>query len=186
MDSQDQPNNPYANPFAAKDVVADYVPGPLPQQNGMISHVMVIGILQIVLGCLELFMGAVLIFYAVFFTAILPNMKNQSPPPPPEMMFWMSIGFGVGGVIVAIFSLLRILSGITSFRFRGRTLMITSLIGGMITSLTCYCAPFSIGLGVYGLIVMMHPGVIKAYEMGTSGMAASEIKTRFARAQFGL
>jgi hypothetical protein len=147
---------------------------------------MVVGILQIVFGAMELLMGGLLLFYAVLFTFVMPNMKNPGGElPPPEAMFWISIGLSIGGLVVVCFSILRIASGIYSFWFKKRTLMLVSLIGGMVTLFTCYCAPFSLGVGIYGLIVMLDPAVRQAYRLSAEGVPAEEIKARFARARFG-
>lgn len=183
MDSSNLPINPYAS----TEVVANPVSSPMPHENRMVGHLMAVGILQIVFGCLELIMGMFLAFYAVFFSVFLPNMKPPGQPPmDPNVIFGLSVGFGIGGVLVIGFSILRIASGIGSFWFRGRVWMLASLIGGMVTALTCYCAPFSIGIGVYGLIVVLSPAVRKAYEMRAAGIMPNDIKAQFARAQFGL
>ena len=175
------------NPYAPTEVIANSVSSPMPHEKRMVGHLMAVGILQIVFGCLELLVGIVLGFYAVLFSTILPNMKQPGQPPmDPAVAFWLVVGCGIGGAVVTCFSLLRIGSGIGSFWFRGRTWMLVSLIGGMITSLTCYCAPFAIGVGVYGLIVVLSPAVRKAYEMRAAGLSPNDIKAQFARAQFGL
>ena len=183
MDSSNFPNNPYA----PKEVIANPVSGPMPHENRMVGHLMAVGILQIVFGCLELLMGLLLGFYAVLFSTVLPNMNQPGQAPmDPQVGFWVAVGCGIGAALVTGFALLRIGSGIGSFWFRGRVWMLVSLIGGMITALTCYCAPFSIGVGVYGIIVLLSPAVRRAYEMRAAGMSPDDIKAQFARAQFGL
>lgn len=193
MNFPDQPVNPFsdqsANPYAAATIQSTNNPNglPMPTGGGLVNHVMVVGILQIVFGVMELVMGALLIFYAFVFSMILPNMKNGgAAPPPPEMIFWMSLGCGVGGGVVLLFSFLRIWSGINCFWFKNRTLTLISLIGGLVTSLTCYCAPFSIGIGVYGMIVMFDFAVKQAYQLSAEGVSAEEIRGRFARARYGM
>ena len=193
MNSPDQPVNPFSdhapNPYAATTAQVTNDPNglPMPTSGGLVNHVMVVGILQIVFGVMELVMGVFLIFYSFLFSMILPNMKNGgAAPPPPEMIFWFSLGFGIGGGIVILFSLLRILSGIYCFWFKNRTLTLISLIGGLVTSLTCYCSPFSIGIGVYGMVVMFDFAVKQAYQLSAEGVSAEEIRARFARARYGL
>lgn len=181
MNFPEQPENPYA----ATAPQVPYDPNALPSSSGLVNQVMVVGILQIVFGAMELLMGGLLLFYAGFFAFIMPNMKNPGGAPPPEAMFWMSIGFAIGGIVVFCFSILRITSGIYSFWFKKRTLMLVSLLGGMVTLFTCYCLPFSLGVGIYGLIVMLDPAVRQAYRLSAEGVPAEEIKARFARARFG-
>lgn len=152
---------------------------------GMVGHMQVISILQIVFGVLELFMGALLIFYGFFFSFMANSIESGASPPPPEMMIFIGIGCGIMGALVFLFSILRIVSGVRSFRFIGRTMMMISLIGGMVTAFTCYCAPFSVGLGIYGLIVMLNPSVIQAFKMARDGMPPEQIRAHFARARYG-
>ncbi len=181
MNFPEQPENPYAAtaPQAAFDANG------LPSSSGMVSQVMVVGILQIVFGAMELLMGGLLLFYAVLFAFVMPNMEKGSDVPPPEVLFWGSIGLAVAGTVVFCFSILRIVTGIYSFWFKQRTMMLVSLIGGMITVFTCYCSLFSLGVGIYGLIVMLDPAVRQAYRLSAEGVPAEEIKARFARARFG-
>jgi hypothetical protein len=183
MNFPEQPENPYA---AATQPVA-FDPNALPVSSGMVNQVTVVGILQIVVGAMELLMGAFLLFYAGIFGFVMPNIDdNNADLPPPEAMFWISIGLAVGGLIVSVFAVLRIVTGINSFWFKQRTMMLVSLIGGMVTVLTCYCSLFSVGVGIYGLIVMLDPAVKMAYQMSAEGVPAEEIKARFARARFGI
>ena len=165
---------PPENPYAATVPQISHDPTALPIGSGLVNQVMVVGILQIVIGVMELLMGGLLLFYAVFFSFIMPNMENQGGNvPPPEAMLWLSIGCGVGGVIVLAVSILRIVAGIYSFWFKQRTLMLASLIGGMVTILTCYCSLFSLGIGIYGLIVMIDPAVRLAYRLSADGVPAA-------------
>ena len=159
----------------------------MPHSGGMVNNVIIVGILQIVFGFLEMLMGGVLVFEAFVFSVILPGFKNGSaPPPPPEMIFWASLGFGIVGAVVLLFSVLRIVTGILCFWFKNRTLLLVSLIGGLVTALTCYCSPFSIGIGVYGLVVMFDSSVKQAYQLAAEGVSAEDIRGRFARARYGL
>ncbi len=183
MSSPELPDNPYA----ASQSPPATDPNSIPVGGGLVNQVMVVGILQIVLGALELMMACGLIFYAILFGFVMPNMENTNNEElPPEAMFWIAIGCAIGGGIVLVFSVLRITSGVYSFWFKQRTMMMVSLIGGMVTVLTCYCSLFSIGVGIYGLIVMLDPAVKQAYLMAAGGMKAEEIKARFARARYGL
>ena len=79
-----------------------------------------------------------------------------------------------------IAGLLRLYAGIQNFRFRGRTLGIISFSVGLFSMLGCYCAPTSIGVFVYGLIVYLNPAVKAAFEMGEQGMNGDQILASFA------
>lgn len=174
----------FANPYAPlTDLQGSLAPVPGSNDVGMVNQVTIVGILQIVMGCMELFLGALLVFYAFLFSFVMPNQPGAQAPPP-QVMFWVSVGLAIVAAVVLFLATLRIIAGIYSFWFRGRIIMFISLIAGFLTSLTFYCAPFSVGLGIYGLIVMMHPGVRKAYEMAKQGMVAGQIRDEFARARF--
>ena len=187
MSSSEQPEKSFSeNPYAASIPQTSLDPNTAFQSGGLVNQVLVIGILQIVLGVMELMMAGLLIFYAILFGFVMPNMDNpNSEEIPPEAMFWIALGCGVGGAVVLVFALLRIVAGTYSFWFKQRTMMMVSLIGGMITVFTCYCSLFSVGVGIYGLIVMWDPAVRQAYRMAAAGMSADEIKARFARARYG-
>jgi len=45
--------------------------------------------------------------------------------------------------------------------------------------LSCYCAPTSIALFVYGLIVYLNSDVATAFEMAEQGVSPKEIKATF-------
>lgn len=182
MNFPEQPENPYA----ATTPQTTFDPNALPGSSGMVNQVMVVGILQIVFGAMELLMGGLLLFYAGIFAFVMPNIDNAgSEAPPPEVMFWGSIGLAIAGGLVFCVSILRIVTGIYSFWFKQRTLMLVSLISGFITIFTCYCSLFSLGVGIYGLIVMLDPAVKQAYRLSAEGVPAEEVKARFARARFG-
>ena len=191
MNLPDQPVNPFsdqaANPYSATATQAAHRPQSSPVYGGLVNHVVIVGILQIVFGIMEFVMGVFLVFYAFLFSVILPGMSNgPAAPPPPELIFGLSIGFGIGGGVVLLFSILRIITGILCFWFKNRTLTLFSLIGGLVTALTCYCSPFSIGIGVYGMVVMFDGAVRQAYQLSAEGVHAEEIRARFARARYGI
>lgn len=178
---QDMPN-----PYAAQDHAADSSPLPISGSHDgrMVPQVAIIGILQIVQGALELLMGGILITFAYWMDAML-KMQPPGEAPPPEAMTDMARGmYLVLGGLIASLALLRIFSGIASFWFRGRVWTIVSLFAGLLSAFTCYCAPFSIGLCIYGLIVLFNPGVARAYEMASRGRSAAEIKRYFASPEY--
>ena len=70
---------------------------------------------------------------------------------------------------------MHIVAGIRNYKFRGRVFGLVALGGGMITMITCYCAPTAIALGVYGLITFLNPEVNQAFAMAASGKKREEI-----------
>ena len=95
---------------------------------------------------------------------------------PPWVLGVIYLGLGAPILLAGV---LRIFAGVQNFRFRGRTLGIISMIAGMASMLTCYCAPTGIGVLIYGLIVYMNPAVAAAFAMGQQGASGSEILAAF-------
>lgn len=158
------------------------MPGPVPSAGlGMVSQIRVVAILNCVQGGLELLMGALLVTMAF----MVPFIFSMQPPganaggPPPEVQSVMSGTYGVMGGAVLIAGLLRLYAGIQNFRFRGRVLGIISFSVGLFSMLGCYCAPTSIAVFVYGLIVYLNPAVKAAFEMGGQGMNGDQILAAF-------
>lgn len=77
MNFPEQPENPYA----ATVPQTPYDPNAMPGSSGLVNQVMVVGILQIVFGAMELLMGGFLLFYAVFFAVVMPNMPKAGREP---------------------------------------------------------------------------------------------------------
>jgi hypothetical protein len=173
------PDNPYA---VAPPTLENNDREPVLAADGsMVNQVMVIGSLQIVLGALELLMGAGLLIFAFFMSDVFAagGAADDANMPSDNFVFWMQAMYGGIGGVLAFFAAMRIVSGIAAFWFRWRGLMITSLICGLCSALTFYCAPMSIGLAIYGLVVMLNSGVAKAYRLGRQGMPAAEIRRQF-------
>jgi hypothetical protein len=84
----------------------------------------------------------------------------------------------LGGLVLAV-SLLRIYAGFRLFGFRNRVVGISSLTFGLATSLTLYCIPISVGLLIYGLIVLLDKPVAAAFELGTQGYTGDQIMAAF-------
>ena len=190
MSNSPQDQWPQQNPFGEKNPFADnpYAtpavppgagfggPGTPVVNRGMVGHVPVIAILMMVQGGLELAAG--LLFVAMGF--IIPNaMKGEmhGPGAPPEWFFLALYGgMGLGGLFGGF---LHIMAGIRNFKYRGRTLGLVALIGGMLSCSTCYCAPTTIALGVYGLVAYLNPPVVHAFTMGDAGESKPGILAAF-------
>jgi hypothetical protein len=140
----------------------------------------IVAILMMVQGALEAVMGLGLVAMGGFFPVIMRMEAEQqgpgAPPVPAETMSWMMlIIYGGLGLVVLVAAGLHIFAGIRNYKFRGRTLGLVALGGGMVTVMTCYCAPTAIGLGVYGLITYLNPEVAQAFAMGEAGTSREDI-----------
>ena len=181
------------NPYAAQGDHS-HLP-PVVTNNGlaargdfMIVQVIVLAILQIVVGILEMIMAVFLVLYSFLMPMVMAEAAKNNPQAnmPEQFGTYMTIYLAVTGGAMVLFSILRIASGIRLFYFKGRMLTILSLLGGLTGIASCYCSVTSIGLAIYGLIVVFHPAVVYAFQLGSSGWTASQIRDHFAAARLGL
>ncbi len=118
---------------------------------------------MIVLGSLEFLMG---IYYLVIGflmpDAIEAQIRSQRSMGAEEKLFmkqvlwWTFVGMGGGGILGG---LMRLAGGIQVVRFRSHALGIAGNIVGLASISTCYCSPFSLGVSIYGLIILFHSSV---------------------------
>jgi hypothetical protein len=141
----------------------------------MVRHVPIVAILMIIQGALEALMGLGLVAMCAFVPMLIQMEAEQGGPPeaPPT---WLLIGiYGGMGLVALVAAILHIFAGIRNYKFRGRVFGLVALGGGMVTVITCYCAPTAIALGVYGLITYLNPEVNQAFAMAESGKRREEI-----------
>ena len=154
----------------------------------MYNQVPIVAILMIVQGALEFLMGGFLVVMAIIVPPMMEDMMRRQPGGPPPGMPFMPADFatfamaiylamGVAGLLAAP---LRIIAGIRNLLYRGRTLGITAMFVGLLSGLTCYCAPTSLGVLIYGLIVYFNQQTARAFEMGEQGMSGREIREALA------
>jgi hypothetical protein len=188
MDPQgnNQGNNPFAennpfsdNPYASPPSNAGSFPpiGRAPSRS-MVGHVPVVAILMMVQGGLEVLMGLGLVAMGGIFPVLMrmDEMPNRGEGPPPEMVGWMMLAiYGGLGLLTLVAAGLHLFAGLRNYRFRSRTLGLVALGGGLVTVFTCYCAPTSIALAVYGLVTYLNPDVSQAFELGGAGKKRNEI-----------
>lgn len=153
----------------------------------MLIMLLVLAILQIIVGIMELGMGGIFAAYGFFLPMFFAEAAKQNPgqpPPPPEVLMGITWYVAVLGALMIIASILRIVSGIRLFSFKGRKLTITSLILSLAGIGSCYCAFTSIPMAVFGLIVMLSPIVVYAFGLRRDGMTPRQIRDHFASARF--
>ncbi len=90
----------------------------------------------------------------------------------------MFAGWGGLSLLLAI---AQIVAGALNFGFRGRMLGITTLLLGIASALTCYCAFTGIPLTIYGLIIYFNPAVAEAFRLRKSGLSKQEVLAQFVR-----
>ncbi len=179
--------NPYQSPQEAFEPLGVRSAGDPFQlrEPGFVRHVRVVAILMLVQGVAELLVGVGLIVMAVTMPQFLLQAQQDMPrqadmPDMPQQMFWMlTLTYGGMAAAALVPAILHLTAGLRNYQFRGRTLGVVALAGGMLAVFTCYCLPTAIGLGIYGLIVYLNDGVSEAFRMGDSGRSADEILAAF-------
>lgn len=175
-------SNPYQPPAYDPKYFADapYAP-PTPSGFGWVSQVRIVAILNIVQGALELPMGLIMVGAAIFMPYFFASEKAAGRGGMPAGMEWViPVVYSTIGIPILLSGGLRIYAGVQNFRFRSRILGIVSFALGLVSMMGCYCAPTSIAVLVYGLIVYLNPAVVAAFEMGKQGQPGNAILASFA------
>ena len=156
----------------------------------MVGHVMPLAILMIVQAGLEIALGLVLGVSAVVMPALMEQSIRQqqaqggaAPMPgfPGDVGQFAAVLYGAMAAAALIPGVVRLIAGIRSLRFRGRGFGIASLFLGLLSFGTCYCAPTSIGVMIYGLIVYFNSDVAYAFTLGERGVPSGKIVSRYYR-----
>jgi hypothetical protein len=140
----------------------------------MANHIPVVAILMIVQGVLECLLALLLIVAGVLLPQALEIAGRARQRPggdwlpdlPPEFIEIAAVLYVGLGAVVLLCGALRVIAGSRNLNYRGRTLGIVSLATGVVTSLTIWCAPTSLGLLIYGLIVYLNEESTRAFALG--------------------
>lgn len=180
--SLDPSENPYApnavpgsqTPFGAEAPASEEL------QRSILTNIRIVAIMLIVHGSMLLL--AALFFIAM--SAFLPNLIAKTPPPAnaspngptPEQMATILTGtYLFMGTAALLPGILQLVAGIRNLYPKGRTLGLVALFSGVVSIATCYCAPTSIGLLIYGLIIYFNPTAIRAFELGKQGITLTDM-----------
>ncbi len=179
-------SNPYETPMDIEPSRGKNVEIPPAQEPGMVGQIRIVSILMMVQGGLDLLAGFGLIAMGVFMGFAMQDAFAQNPefqqgdgPSPETMVNIMSFGYGGIGVAMGIIGLLNLFAGYRNWQYKGRTLGIVALIGGLGTIFTCYCAPTSLALCIYGMIVYLNDSSSLAFRMGEDGFSGDQIAMTF-------
>lgn len=158
MDPDQQPSNPYASVPQP-----GYVP-PDPSQphySSIVQQVMPYGILLMVNGGLLVLMGLVL----VAIPGLVLTMADGNELDDEETLVVVGV-YGVMGLVLLIGGALQLWGGWRAIHFRSFAWTVVGLASAAMGSLTCYCAPTGIALGVWGLILLLNRDVQYAFQLG--------------------
>jgi hypothetical protein len=145
----------------------------------MVSQVPIIGILMIVNGSLQVLLSLV---YLILVPFVLADRGFGG--------FGRFGGFGgderlfmiimiVMGILVLATGVMNIIGGILGMKYHGRGFIITALFMNILPLCTIYCLPTSLGLMIWGLIVMFNGETARAFAYSAEGHSPSEVKSRF-------
>lgn len=183
-------SNPYEPPADATSSPPESNDLPEALEPGMVVHVRVVSVLLMVQGLLDVLASAGLIATGVFMKfgmgkEILKQSQAQQGGPPPgfmvDMLMWI---YGGLGLVIGLIGALHLYAGFRNWSYQGRTLGIVSLAVGIGSVFTCYCAPTSLALFVYGLVVYSNPSVMAAFRMGEAGSSGDRIALAFSRFRY--
>jgi hypothetical protein len=178
-------SNPYQTPaFDPKQFQDQPAYAPTAANDyGWVSQVRIFAILNAVQGILEIPMGLFLSGIGLAMPALQRLQKNNNPGPMGEteesMILFITVLYVAIGIPLLISGILRVAAAWQNYRFRGRILSLVSIIVGMATLFSCYCAPTALALLVYGLILHLNPAVTAAFEMARQGRTAEQILAAF-------
>ncbi len=150
----------------------------------MHRQIKIVAILLMVEGGLESLMG---IFLCVMGPVMMAILNSAPPPssgsaPPPEWLGGIYIAMGVATLLGGV---IKVIGGIRNVSFKGRTLGFIALGSGILSFASCYCIPFALGLGIYGIIVYVNEKSAQAFQMGESGMPPDQILAQLDNAMVG-
>ena len=177
----DDSQNPYAtpSPYAGDHSGQDQrQPG-----LGYVRQIPILAIFTIVQGALLTLMALVCLGYGIFFAflpGIVPEAERAQMQAESGAMFTIVSAALIGlGVFVLAVAILHIVAGIRVLKYRGRGMIMATWLLGLLASITIYCAPTSIGLAIWGLIVFLNPAVKTAFKMVEDGMEKREVERQF-------
>lgn len=200
--------NPYESPGST---ISDDPSGGAKGELGIgrtsfVGQVMVVAILMIIHGLMVMCLGGAGTFFWLkgsgeFKEALKESQelqkemekqrREENPGRParnvdvlgPNFAEGMTAAIAIGAGLLTAIGLLSVVAGIMNLRYRGRGLGILSLMLGFGASLTCYCAPTAIALGVYGLVVYFNADVARAFAGVKRGYTPADVKA--AARQYG-
>lgn len=179
-------SNPYEAPTGDMPFEMGGRSLPPPQEPGMVGQIRIVSILMMVQGALDLLAGLGLIGMGFFMAFAMkeammenPQMQQGNGAPPEIMVNMVSWFYGGLGVVIGLIGALCIFAGYRNWQYKGRTLGIVALVAGLGTIFSCYCAPTSLALCIYGLIVYLNAPASSAFRMGEEGFTGDEIAMTF-------
>ncbi len=153
------------NPYADQEVNSPYAfqsNTAIAMDDGYVKQVPILGILNIVQASLELLMFFMLVAMTIFMISMQNSPQMQKVPNAPSMQ-WIGVFYGFLAAAIGAIAAMRLASGILMLKKRGRVFSIVVSIVGLLSVFTCYCAPTSLALSIYSLVVLIQPSVMEDF-----------------------
>ena len=178
-DADDPAANPYSTPVAAGAWHGSAYPV---GNSSYVRQVKPLCICMSIQGVLEILTG--LLFTGLGFVVPAIIMSQQAGPggnplPPGQQQAFQTMFsaiYGVMGGLVLIAGVLRVIAGWRGLYFRSYAFCIITLFVGLIDLTSFYCLPTSLGLCVWGCIVLFKPEVKQAFALGAQGQTPKEVE----------
>jgi len=163
---------------------AAFPPGAPQNYSNWVGHIRTFAILNLVQGLMEATLGLGLTGLGVLFPIIgrMEEVKKAQleQGTNPEQMFWaIAAIYLTMGLMALVSGILRTVAGVQNYRLRGRTLGLVSIIVGVAPIFTGICAPTSIAILVFGLIIYLDPAVKSAFDLVKQGRTAAQVLAMF-------
>jgi hypothetical protein len=139
--------------------------------QGLVGQVRIVAILNAVEAGLELIVAAFCLLTGAIMLLLPAEVQRQGGGNPAALA---AIYLTVGSVNL-ILGGLRLLASWRNYFFHNRSLGIVSLCLGLISTFGGCCAVTSIGIAVYGLIVLFDAAVMDAFQRRSQGASVNEI-----------
>ena len=120
-----------------------------------VSQVPALAIAMMIHGAMVLSLGIFLLVYGLFFAAATYDAPRELTGPA-ELIAQLMVSGMVGiGLLHFLPGVLQIVAGWRARTYRSRGFTIAALGAGLIAMLGCYCAPTSIAILIWGLVVLL-------------------------------
>jgi hypothetical protein len=141
----------------------------------VVGQVKIVGILMLVHGITVIIMGGILVALGIMMMAMPAPPGGGGGPEP-----WIIGGlYTAWGAMIVACGALNSVAGVRVMAFKNRVLGLVALFSNILVVFSCYCAITAIGMMVYGLIVLFHPDVARAFELVSRGATADEAIRKF-------
>jgi hypothetical protein len=173
------------NPFSAP--VSPQAQPSFGPSSALLGQLKALCIIMIVVGVLEILMG---LFYAVMAFVMPTFLANAGGPlggngmqaqQQQTMQIVLAVIYGGGGGLAMLAGTLRIVAGIQGLRLKGWKLGIAAHLTGLLSSLTCYCAPTALALAIWGMILYLMPEVKYAFQNSEAGGLQGQANDRYSQ-----